>query len=250
MGKELIVFDLDGTLNVSKQPMDSEMSDLLVKLLTVKSVAVISGGSYAQFQKQFLGSLVCPDEFLEKLFLFPTCSTAFYRRQGGRWKQVYVENLSPEEKGEIFAAFEKAFEETNYKKPEKVYGDVIEDRGTQITFSALGQQAPPDVKAVWDPDAKKRQVLRIVLLKYIPEFEIRIGGMTSVDVTRKGIDKAYGIRQIQKYLGFRKEQILFVGDALFEGGNDCPVKAEGIECIAVSGPEQTKKVIEAVIKAS
>lgn len=248
MQKKLIVFDLDGTLAKSKSPMDSEMASLLQKLLAKKAVAVISGGSYNQYQKQFLASLNCNDaNLLKNLFLFPTCSTAFYRFKN-EWTKVYAEELSKEQKEKIFNAFEKVFSETGFVKETK-YGEIVEDRGSQITFSALGQQAPLELKKEWDPDSKKRLAMIERLKKYIPEFEIKIGGTTSIDVTRQGIDKRYGIQQIEKILGFKRNEILYIGDALFEGGNDYPVKQIGVDCIAVDSPEDTKREIERIISS-
>lgn len=246
---KLVVFDLDGTLAPSKCPMDNEMSGLLAKLLEVKSVAVISGGSYNQFQKQFLASLICKKELLSNLFLFPTCSTSFYRFVGKEWVNIYSHLLSDDEKIRIRGALAKVLNEAHHA-PEKIYGEIVEDRGTQITFSALGQQAPLEAKQSWDPTSSKRQGMKKRLEKIIPEFEIRIGGTTSIDITRKGIDKKYGIWQIQKQLGFAKEEILFVGDALFEGGNDYPVRETGVECISVKDPGDTKKVILDIISAA
>jgi len=245
MQKKLIVFDLDGTLAKSKSPMEEEMSILLGKLLETHSVAVMSGGSYSQYQKQFLASLNCKKELLKKLFLFPTCSTAFYKFDK-EWKEIYSEKLSNEQKETILDAFEKALKITGFKVASP-YGKIIEDRVSQITFSALGQQAPLELKKEWDPDAKKRLKIKQELDKSLPDFEVRVGGSTSIDVTRKGIDKAYGIEQICKLLKFKKEDIVFVGDALFEGGNDYPVKSTGIKCIQVEGPEDTKKVITKII---
>ncbi len=246
MQKKLIVFDLDGTLAKSKSPMDEKMASLLKKLLEKKSVAVISGGSYSQYQKQFLSSLNCNDKsLLKNLFLFPTCSTAFYRFEN-EWIKVYAEELSNAEKEKIFNAFEEVFKQIGFIKETK-YGNIVEDRGSQITFSALGQQAPLELKKEWDTDSKKRLAIIEKLKKHIPKFEIKIGGTTSIDVTRQGIDKRYGIQQIEKQLGIKREDILYMGDALFEGGNDYPVKQMGVECIAVNSPEDTKREIENLI---
>ncbi len=245
--KKLVVFDLDGTLTPSKQPMDSEMSNILVELLRKKSVAVIGGGSYKQFQNQFLPSLNCPKELLQKLFMFPTCSTSFYRYMSGGWRNVYTENLKTEDKKKILDAFKKALDQYGYK-PEKLYGEMIEDRVTQITFSALGQEAPLELKEKWDPDCKKRIEIKAKLDKLIPEFEVRMGGTTSIDVTRKSINKAYGIKKIQEILGFSISEMLFIGDALYEGGNDYPVKETGVETVQVSGPGDCKKLIKDIIR--
>ena len=238
----LIVFDLDGTLSLSKCPMDEEMSTLLKKLLEKKFVAVISGGTYNQYKKQFLATLNCDDKILlKKLFLFPTCSTAFYKFEN-EWEQIYNHDMKLEERQKIISALQKMCDEINYH-PEVTYGDLIEDRISQVTFSALGQQAPVELKSKWDPDCSKRIAMKKILEKYITEFDINFGGGTSLDITQKGIDKAYGMQQIMVNLGFKKEEILFIGDKLQKGGNDFPVIQTGVKCIEVSSPEDTKKEI-------
>lgn len=241
--KRIIVADLDGTLTESKQPMDSEMSSILNDLLGVREFAVIGGGKYKQFREQFASHLMQDPERLSHLYLFPTCGACFYRFQGGEWKLVYAENFSEDEKKKIYAAFDKALADTGFTKPEKMYGEMIEDRGTSVAFSALGQEAPVPLKAAWDPDQKKRRVIKAALEKYIPDFEILLGGMTTIDVLRKGIDKGYGIRKIEQHLGYKIEEMLFIGDALYEGGNDSTARSTGIECIQVSGPSDTKKIL-------
>lgn len=239
--KKLVVFDLDKTLSLSKQPMDDEMAALLRALLETKRVSVISGGSFAQFQKQFIPKLT--NGQLTNLFLFPTCGSAFYRYGKNGLENVYTETLSDKEKQRIFEAFEKMFDEVDFVVPEKVYGELIEDRATQVTFAAYGSQAPLPLKSAWDPDRKKRLAMIAVLEKLIPEFEIRTGGTSSIDVTRKGIDKAHGIMQMEKHIGVSRRDMVFVGDDLGPGGNDHPVIATGVEIAEVTGPEQTKEII-------
>ena len=245
--KRLIIFDLDGTLAESKSPLDNEMSGLIGSLLNEKEVAVISGGAHNQLEKQLVNSLNCTEELLRKLYLFPTCSTSFYRYTD-KWENVYTEELTTEERNKIRASLSKALGETSFELPKTIYGEQLEDRGSQMTFSALGQKAPAALKKSWDPDFKKRIELKQTLEKYIPEFEIRAGGTTSLDITRKGIDKAYGISQIEKYLCITKDKMLFIGDALFEGGNDYAVKKTGVECITTTGPENTKEIIRNILK--
>ena len=41
--------------------------------------------------------------------------------------------------------------------------------------------------------------------------------------------------------------MIYVGDALFPGGNDYPAQEAGVICIPVRGPDETKLVIEAII---
>ena len=242
MNPEIVIFDLDGTLTVSKSPLDSEMAELLDKLLEHTQVAVISGGSYFQFQNQFLKYLNSPDDRLKRLYLLPTSGACFYRYDGG-WEKVYAGELTEEEKEKIKHAFSVALGKIS-EPPAVVKGEQVEDRGTQITFSALGQEAPIELKEKWDPDQKKRLEIKSILDSLLPEFEVRIGGTTSVDVTHRGIDKAYGIEQISHELGISKDKMLFVGDALFQGGNDEAATRTGVKVASVSGPEETKIVIK------
>ncbi len=242
--KKLIVFDLDGTLAESKSPIDAEMAALLHDLLGIVKVAVISGGAWPQFEKQVLSHLP-HDESLENLSILPTCGTQFFRYTG-EWKRLYSEDFTPDEKAKIVASIKKAVAEAGFKT-ERVWGEVIEDRGSQITFSALGQEAPLDEKKKWDSDFTKRKKIKAILDTLIPGFSVRLGGSTSVDVTKPGIDKAYGIRKLRDVLTISLKEMIFIGDALFAGGNDYPAEQAGVVSICVRGPHETKRVIETSI---
>jgi HAD superfamily hydrolase (TIGR01484 family) len=242
--KKLIVFDLDGTIAESKSSLDAEMSALLRDLLSIVKVAVISGGNWPQFEKQMISNL-SRDTNLKNLSILPTSGTKFYK-YNSTWQKLYSEDISGADKEKITSSLQKAIELSNFNV-EKVWGEQIEDRGSQITFSAIGQQAPLDEKKKWDPDFAKRKQMKTFLDKLIPEFSVRLGGATSVDVTKPGIDKAYGIRKLRDILGVAIDEMIFVGDALFPGGNDYPAKETGVVSIQVRDPNETKRVIEAII---
>ncbi len=241
--KKLIVFDLDGTLAESKSSLDTGMAGLLQDLLGIVKVAVISGGDWPQFEKQLLSNLPT-DERLANLSLLPTCGTKFFQYKGN-WKKIYSEDFTADEKNKIISSFQKALKADNFKV-EKTWGEVIEDRGSQITFSALGQQAPLEEKEKWDGDFTKRKKIKAILDTLIPEFSVRMGGATSIDVTKPGIDKGYGIRKLRDVLGISIEEMVFIGDALFEGGNDYPAKEAGVVSIPVRGPNETKLVVQTI----
>jgi HAD superfamily hydrolase (TIGR01484 family) len=245
--KSLIVFDLDGTLTESKAPLKSDMARALTALLAQKKVAIIGGGSYEQFKNQFVGHFQCPPALFENLFLFPTTSTSFYRYQRGGWKKVYRKVLKSAEKKKIMRAFADAFAATRYVPPKKLWGKAIEDRGTQITFSALGQKAPVKAKVAWNKKSDVRSALMKIMKKELSKFEVRSGGLTSIDVTQKGIDKAYGVRQIEKVLKIPIKDMLFIGDALYPGGNDAAAKKTGVQTIAVKGPKDTIRIIKKIL---
>jgi hypothetical protein len=242
--KKLIVYDLDGTLAESKSSIDPEMSTRLHDLLGVAKVAIISGGDWPQFEKQVLAQLP-HDERLLNLSILPTCGTKFFQYNGD-WKKLYAEDFTADEKEKIVSSLNKAIEQAGFKAA-KVWGEVIEDRGSQITFSALGQQAPLEEKNKWDADYAKRKKIKAILDPLIPGFSVRMGGATSIDVTKPGIDKGYGIRKLRDILGISLEEMLFIGDALFPGGNDYPAKEAGVVSISVRGPQETKPVTEAIV---
>jgi len=241
--KALIVFDLDGTLAQSKSSLDAEMATLLGRLLGIVKVAIISGGAWAQFEKQVLANLP-HDDRLKNLSLLPTCGTKFFRFDGA-WRKLYSEDFSADEKKSIIEALHQAVQKAGFKA-ERHWGELIEDRDSQITFSALGQQAPLAEKQKWDPDFAKRKTIEAILAPLIPKFSIELGGATSIDVTRPGIDKAYGVRKLNETLGIAIRDMIFVGDAIFPGGNDNPAKQAGCESIRVKDPHETKRVVEAI----
>ena len=241
--KNLIVFDLDGTLAESKSVIDEEMSGLLIALISAVKVAIISGGDVPQFEKQLLARLP-QSEILKNLSLLPTCGTKFLQYNNG-WRKLYSEDLSEAQKEKIIAALKSAVASSGFQ-PAKIWGEAIEDRESQITYSALGQQAPLDEKKVWDPDFAKRKKIKAMLDASLPEFSIRLGGTTSIDVTLPGIDKAYGIGKLREILGVALQEMMYVGDALFPGGNDYPVRGTGVVCIQVGNIGETKRVIEAI----
>jgi len=242
--KKLIVFDLDGTLAASKSALDTEMASLLRDLLEVVEVAIISGGAWLQFERQVLSHLP-QDALLGKLSILPTCGTQFFQHKGD-WKKLYAEDFTQDEKQRIVTSLKTAVTTAGFNV-EKTWGKTIEDRGSQITYSALGQLAPLDEKVKWDSDFAKRKNIKTFLDKLIPEFSVRIGGSTSIDVTKPGIDKAYGIKKLRDTLDISLEEMIYIGDALFVGGNDYPAKQVGVISIPIRNPDETKRVIEAII---
>jgi len=251
MSKKLIAFDLDDTLAISKAAISDRMGDLLVRLLEKYEVCIISGGNFDQFKTQVVDRLEATPQQLRNLHLMPTCGTRYFRYDEvtGEWKKVYAENLSDEQKERTVKALKENAQKLNLW-PEKPWGDVIEDRESQITFSALGQKAPAEAKYAWDPDGVKKHKLRDAVAPFLPDLEVRVGGTTSVDVTIIGVDKAYGMNRLIQELSISKDEILFIGDKLEEGGNDYPVRAMGIEWLAVERWEDTARVIEGIMFVS
>jgi len=248
--KKTIAFDLDGTLAESKQPLDKEMAVLLKKLLKHKKVIIISGGSFGQFEKQFLPYLDITEtekDLYSNLILLPTSGSLCYQFdvQKKDWQVTNKEEMPKEIKEKIFSTIKDFIENNSYGiKPYKEGDQVLEDRGTQITLSALGQNAPIEEKIKWDKDQEKRQAIKKILESKLPEVSFSIGGATSIDILPKGFDKAEGLKKFLEKEKMKKEDLFFVGDAIFPGGNDYSPLLEGFDCQKVSGPTETKKIIQ------
>lgn len=243
----LVAFDLDDTLAPSKSAIDPRIGQLLIALAERVEVAIISGGQLAQFTVQVVDRL--PDAsaaVLSHFHLLPTCGTQYYRLKPDGIETVYAHSLTDDEKARALAAVEEEARRLGYWESE-TWGDILEDRGSQITFSALGQSAPLDAKKAWDPTGEKKNTLRAAIAERIPDLEVRSGGSTSVDITHRGIDKAYGMRQLAEQTGIPLDDMLFVGDRLDPDGNDYPVLAMGVECHAVEGWEDTADYLDALI---
>ena len=256
MTKKLIAFDLDGTLAPSKSPLPEQMGALINQLLQEHEVCVISGGKFGQFETQLLAGLEASPTELQRLHLMPTCGTRYYIYDIAKreWVLQYAEDFTKPEKKKIIAALNKGFDDLKLRA-DKVYGETIEDRGSQVTFSVLGQDIVQELgpegvelKEAWDPDNSKKLKVRDYIAPMIPEFEVRVGGVTSIDVTKLGIDKAYGIKRLLEMLELSIEDTLFVGDRMQEGGNDYPVKAMGVDSIAVKSWQDTALVVETILK--
>jgi phosphomannomutase len=252
--KKLIAFDLDGTLAPSKSTLPKRMQGLMNDLLEKYEVCIISGGKYELFQRQVISNITTDSVLLQKLHLMPTSGTRYYNFKDGEWVQEYAEDFTPEQKEVIIKALQEGLEESGYAV-EETYGETIEDRDSQITLSILGQEIVAElgeegvrIKEEWDPDGSKKMRIREIIAPKIPDFEVRAAGATSIDVTRPGIDKAYGMEKLMAATGFSKEDILFMGDKIMPGGNDYAVEQMGIDCIPVRSWEDTSYAIEALVK--
>jgi phosphomannomutase len=258
MRRKVIAFDLDGTLAPSKSPLPDRMAEVIPRLLDRYHVCVISGGKFGQFEKQLLNNLQATPDQLDRLHIMPTCGTRYmkYDMVSKKWEQVYAEDFTEAEKKKIISVLDKVTKELGYVE-KKTWGEIIEDRGSQVTWSALGQDIVDHLgeegvrlKEEWDADNAKKNAIRDAAAELLPEFEVRVGGVTSVDITKPGIDKAYGMRKLMDMLEIGKEEIFFIGDRVQPGGNDYPVKEFGIDTMQISTWQETGLVIESIIQVS
>lgn len=253
--KKVLSFDVDQTLNVAKTPIPDEVADLLIGCLRAGfAICPISGQKFDQFLVQIVDRLVergAKPEDLKNLHLFVAQGTQYYRfdQTKNDWKQVYSFPLTDEQVKRITDAIRTAAKELNYWEEDKLQpGDeIIENRLSQVTFSALGQKAGTKEKYAWDPDCKKREQIVKRAKELAPEFDYEIGGTTSINAITPGMNKVFGMTHLMEELSVNKEDILYFGDMTQPGGNDYPVVQMGIDTITVRTHEDTAYALRGVL---
>ena len=271
--KKVLAFDIDQTLNIAKTPIPDEIAKLLIELLPYYEICPISGQKFEQFLIQIVNPLLengVHAVALSHLHLFVAQGTQYYQYYPGGYsdkafqvsitsdrtpynkKNWHLEYDYPLEKAEVeklFRVLEESAKETGYWEEDKLAkGDeIIEDRHSMVAFSALGQKAGTEEKYAWDPDTKKRQEIVKKAIEKAPEFQFEIGGTTSINAFRQGMNKKFGMEMILKELGVKKEDILYFGDMTQPGGNDYPVVEMGIDTITVRSHEDTAYALRGIL---
>ncbi|KFI65814.1 HAD-IIB family hydrolase [Bifidobacterium cuniculi] len=241
----LMAFDLDGTLAQSKKPMHPDMAHMLSRLTTLVPVAIVSGGTMALVESQ-ITDVLGPEADRANMHLMPTTGTRYYRWDGHGWVKVYEYDINPRDRQEAMALLERRAREQGIWE-ERTWGERIEDRGSQITFSALGQHAPVEAKERWDPGNVKKNRLTQSLQADLPHLQVRSGGLTSVDISERGRDKSFAMRQLADALHLPMQSIVFVGDRMDPDGNDYPAAKAGVTAIEVRCPADTLLLGEGII---
>lgn len=244
--KNLIAFDVDNTLSPSRLKIDQEMAKLIQKILENRKIAIITGGAFVDIERQILSELPTNTN-LHNLILLPTNGGGMWIFNND-WQEIFTHHLNESEKEKIICTIREVAGCDKCEDKQDGLGAKIQDRQSEITYSALGEHAKIKDKKAWDPDFKKRIALQNELMKRLPDFEVKIGGTTSIDITPKGMDKAYAINKLLEYFKINKEDILFFGDAVYENGNDYPVFEMGVDTIKVINPDETKERLIRLLK--
>lgn len=263
--KKVLAFDIDQTLNIAKTPIPEEIAVLLTECLNNFEICPISGQKFDQFLIQIVDRLVEVAEVtpaqLQHLHLFVAQGTQYYRysplangNDGSKydsknWELIYNYPLNDEEISLISRAIEQAAKELGFWEGDKLKpGDkIIENRLSQVTFSALGQMAGTEEKYAWDPDCRKRKKIVAKAKELAPNFMFEIGGTTSINAVKPGMNKAFGMTHLMEELGVLREDILYFGDMTQPGGNDYPVLEMGIETITVRNHKDTEYALRGIL---
>ncbi len=260
--EEGYAFDMDGTITEPAQVMDVEMAGVLLRLVEKSLVAIISGGTLEQvlrqcgpfFDKANLAALV------DRIMIFPTGGARGYvfdRDFWNNWKKVYEYGFGSGEALRVLGALSDAMHEVGYFERREVFlaklgysdlpaswGQIVSDRGSLITFAALGENSPLEARKAWDPSRHERLKIMDLINRRVGNIAVaRVGGASSVDITLLGVDKGLAVRKWRKMTELDFYRIRFTGDAFYLGGNDYPVRATGVQCYPVSSLEETRALI-------
>lgn len=215
-----LFFDLDGTVTPSRSKIGLKMKTLLASLK--QDIVIISGSTTQQIAYQ--------TDNLPIITMGQNGNHTVHPHLGELWQ----DQLSLQEKEEVLAHARLILDACDHDVPDP--NDLIEDRGSQISVSLYGHHADPETKRAFDGDFKKRKAL-LERFPFVSEhIEVKLGGSTCLDYFRKGKDKGYNISRLIDHLSWQKDECLFFGDALFEGGNDESVIGI-IETVAVTDPD-------------
>jgi hypothetical protein len=251
--KKIIAFDVDGTLTASKTLITESMANLIKQLIQKKMVISIAGGSFHQLETQFLPPFLTDNSmlpYIKNFTLLPTSGSQRYEydETDKKWEMTDKEPMPADSKDRAIKLLEEVIADPQYEIPPNPYGKIIEDRDTQITFTPNGQQAPVAIKLAFDPDRRKREKIVAMIEPKLPELTILVNGTSSIDLLPKGFNKAVGLIRFLNNAGLKKEDVLFIGDGLFPGGNDYSVFEAGFDTIAVKSPEETELIIKDWLK--
>lgn len=199
-----LFFDMDQTISPARQPVLTEMEELLRSL--PHDITIVSGGDTARITTQTSG---VPVHILAQNGNHAT------DRDG---TELWYSPLEDRHREEIHAHIEKLVALLDHELGHEYVP--IEDRGAQITFSPVGNRAPHEIKSVYDPDARRR----LELLAQVPlesdEVVVKIGGSTSFDYIHKDRHKGSNVARLIEHMGWDKGACVYFGDGLYPGGND------------------------------
>lgn len=219
-----IFFDLDNTVTRSRSLLAPPMQEVLVRLLRAGfTLSVVSGARVEQAKKQ-LSNFPC----------FYLGQNGNHAHDGNTGRNLWQRTLTLGEKAEIIRHINSI--PLVWSVSDK--NDLIQDRGCQISYSLIGHNEVLEKKEAFDPDGLTRKSILEKFPLVSGTVEAKLGGTTCFDYNQKGKHKGYNIAEFVKRMNWDKKKCLYIGDALFPGGNDDSVVGV-IETQSVKNPDET-----------
>lgn len=232
--KKHFFFDMDGTLTRSRSEIsDGAAAGLRELILSGGDVVVVSGATKDQIIKQ-LGEIT-----KEVVVMAQNGNHA----ESPTGETLWRNELTEVQKNGVFDLVSKMIRHADLVVNNTA--DLVEDRVCQISYSLIGHNARLEDKEVADPEKVIRNSL---IFRFEPEVaelgnigvQARVGGTTCVDFTI--CHKGENVRRFVEQMGWDCEECIYVGDSLFEGGNDHSVVGV-IPTLAVDSPKECEDAI-------
>ena len=260
--KNVVLFDMDGTLTPPRKEMPVEMLDALLLLLQYADVGIVSGSPFEYIEQQCQLLFKQADEnSLKDLLILPCNGTQKFSYQDDTWNKdssLDMRSCIGEDVHQtlMYSLMQKQYICSllckSYEYP--LTGHHISYRGSMVNWSPVGRNATHKDREKFVLADKKFAIRQEALEKLLvtPELvkslSFSLGGSTSIDIYPHGWDKTYALNHYNE-----ADLFWFIGDrCLEESGNDKPLydKLNSIRrntAFQTSGPAQTIQLIKDII---
>ena len=214
----IYIFDVDGTLTPSRQPMTDEFREYFTQWTKKNFFFLVSGSDIDKLREQL------SEEILGRAMGVFCCAGNKLYLNG----ELHSENkFEPPE--QLIEFLEHKLEVAQFLPRA---GNHIENRGAMLNFSVIGRDCNLNQRQMYfDYDNKNGERIRIAkkIREMFPYLDASIGGQISIDIYPKGNDKSQILSVIEKILaggmsgGWKAVTYTFIGDRMEEGGNDYPL---------------------------
>lgn len=238
--KKIFIFDVDGTIADSYCSVNKKDAEIICNLLVSGKIVVFATSrSRESVQEKVLNDLSCGSKYFSFVYILPAAGAAMYKWNNKEWEEVYRESMDANDIVKITEVYKRALHTIDPDIIKKVRPNIVNKKGVMLSCSALPVSATKEERRLWDPNHKKRIQIIKEIVREFPYISANIGGSATIDITKIGINKAYGLNRFFEILKLNKKDALFVGDGIFPGGNDYCVLETGIETMKVESPEDT-----------
>jgi len=259
--KNIILFDLDGTLTPARGRADWSMVNALRSLSEHADIGIVSGSSWEYIKEQTALFWEFGAVPVRKIKIMPCNGTQLYEFHNSDFKLISClsmkEYLDDEEYKNLIAVLctiQSQYLNDNKSLP--VTGNFISFRKSLINWCPIGRDAEDSdreefVKA--DHDQNIRKKFKELIIAYLDLYELSdklevvIGGNTSIDIYPIGWDKRISLSHLPA-----SQLPWFVGDRCTPGGNDYSLYSHLVKtgrAYETSGPSQTIEIINNIISS-
>ena len=242
---KVFLSDNDGTLTVARKPIRGEMAKTMVEFANTFKFAIVTGSPYKDMVEQM------PPELLHNPNIDYWCCMGNILYNCG--KELHNSRNSID-----FDKFNPIMQDIlkncpiQYHKSFPRHHEI--NANCAINFTMLGRPevGEPSLEdrqeyVQWDSQNGQRKWIIDNLVEQHPEYNFTYGGQISVDIVKKGCDKAQVVKHYKD-----KYDIVYFGDRIYKRGNDNSIAHEVVDCggsiYSVSGPEETMRIMQRLIQ--